>query len=61
MESQPASAIDTPEELPLKVVRQQGRILTAKLEVDMQGGELMSGIMVHMCALPALEHFSTLL
>ena len=38
MAAAPAAAVDVPKELPLRVVAQSGRVITAQLDVDMQGG-----------------------
>jgi len=38
MAAESAAALDVPKELPLRVVGESGRVITAQLDVDMQGG-----------------------
>lgn len=43
MASEPAASVEAPEQLPLRVIAQRGRLLTAQLDEDMQGAWLLQG------------------
>jgi len=43
MASEPAANVEAPEQLPLKVIAQRGRVITAHLDEDMTGAWLLQG------------------